>query len=41
MKQGTIAVGVVTLDPDRFVAIMGRTWATLKEDVPRGAGWGC
>ncbi len=34
MKQGAIAVGVVTLDPDHFVATMGRTWAALKEDVP-------
>ena len=40
MNQDAIAVGVVTLDPARFVATMGRTWATLatlatlKEDVP-------
>jgi hypothetical protein len=34
MKQGAIAVGIVTLDADHFVATMGRTWAALKEDVP-------
>ena len=34
MKKGMTAVGVVTLDPARFVATMGRTWAALKEDVP-------
>jgi uncharacterized membrane protein len=33
MKQGTTAVGVVTLDLNHFVATMGRTWAALKEDV--------
>jgi len=34
MKQGAIAVGIVTLDPDHFVATMDRTWVTLREDVP-------